>query len=138
MSKIHNMRIPVRQRAGQQLSRNSHWSLVWSNVGLGCQADVAKLRSLQTPFVRKGLKFLLKGTETADTSQVYLKHTSPDLKEGVRVTGHTSTSCHYQLDIITATFLPSATTTLYICFSVKSANSNCFQQHLQPACLSWL
>lgn len=25
--------MPARQRTGQQLSRNSHWSLVWSNIG---------------------------------------------------------------------------------------------------------
>lgn len=25
--------MPARQRTGQQLSRNSHWSLVWSNTG---------------------------------------------------------------------------------------------------------
>ena len=66
--------MPVRQRAGQQLSRNSHCSLVWSNIGpkgRGAKLTLLSLDPYKTVFVigGKGLKFLLKETERADTSQ---------------------------------------------------------------------
>lgn len=79
--------MPGRQRAGQQLSGNSHWSLVWNNTGpkgWGVEFTLLSLEPYKTSIIReKGLQFLLKGTETADTSQTWHRHTSPDLQKGV-------------------------------------------------------
>lgn len=79
--------MPLRQRAGQQLSRNSHWILVWSNTGpkgWGVKFTLLSLEPYKTSIIReKGLQFLLKGTEMADTSQTWHIHTSPDLREAV-------------------------------------------------------
>lgn len=67
MSKIHDRRMPGRQRAGQQLSRNSHWILVWSNSGLkGWGVEFMPSLEPYRAFIReKDLHFLLKGTENS-------------------------------------------------------------------------
>lgn len=79
--------MPGRQRAGQQLSRNSHWILAWSNTGLkgwGVEFMLLSLEPDRTSSIRaKGLQLLMKGTETAGTSQTWHRHPSPDLKEAV-------------------------------------------------------
>lgn len=100
---------------------------------------MAKLRYLQNSFITagKGLKFLLKDTGTADISQTRLGCKSPELKEGVRVTRHSSTSCPHQLDVIAATLLPSAATRLDSCFSVSSACSNHVSRSFNQMTLFW-
>lgn len=110
MNKIHDRKMAGRQRAGQQLSRNSHWILVWSNTGLkgwGVQFTLLSSELYRISIIRgKGLQFLLKGTGTADPSQTC--HTHHQTWKKLSVTGHSSTPCLYRLHLITATFLPSA------------------------------
>lgn len=68
------------------LSRNSHWSLVWSNTGLkgwGVEFTLLSLEPYKTSIFREKEQLLLKGTQTADTSQSWHRHTSPKLKGAV-------------------------------------------------------
>lgn len=86
-----------RQRAGQQLSRNSHWIWVWGNTGLkgwGVQFTLS-LEPSRTSIIReKALQFVLKGTENS-------RHLT-------NLTQTQQQPCLQQLHPLTATILPSA------------------------------
>lgn len=128
-------------KAGQQLSRNSHGSLVRSNIGSKGRGAKLTWLSLDTYKTVSSLQEKVWNfhwrTQTADISPTRLGCKSPELKEGVRVTGHSSTSCPHQLDVITATLLPSAATALDSCFSVSSACSNHVSRSFNQMRLFW-